>query len=191
MPTFSQFSKTFVPGSQVHFSALPERARSIQGLTAGFTSRLIAVFIDIALVAALVLGAWGCWEALRYILNVFYSLPAATGIPLLIVGYVTMWLYWTWSWSIGGRSLGNILMGLRVQTKRGENLGLKLAALRSAFSIVFAVGLLWSIFSSKNHSLQDALLGTEVVFDWAPLLPTVDMTFAMEDNQKNQVKTSE
>ncbi len=185
MPTFSQFNKTFVPGSQVHFSSLPERARAIQGLSAGFTSRLIAAFIDIALVAILVLGAWGGWEALRYILSVFYTLPALSGVPLLIIGYLLMWLYWTWSWSIGGRSLGNILMGLRVQTRHGENLGLWLAGLRSAFSVVFALGLLWSIFSSKNKSLQDLVLGTEVVFDWAPLLPKVDMTFAMEENQNS------
>lgn len=167
----------------MYFSSLPERARSIQGLRAGFTSRLIAVFIDIALVALLVLGAWGGWEALRYILRVFYILPPATGIPLLIIGYLLMWLYWTWSWSVGGRSLGNILMGLRVQTQQGENLGLGLAALRSALSIVFALGLLWSIVSRKNKSLQDIVLGTEVVFDWAPLLPKVDMTFAMEDDR--------
>jgi uncharacterized RDD family membrane protein YckC len=186
MPTFSQFRRTFVPGSQVHFSSLPERARSIQGLSAGFTSRLIAAFIDIALVALLVLGAWGGWEALRYIMSVFYDLPTAAGIPLLIIGYVLMWLYWTWSWSVGGRSLGNILMGLRVQTNRGENLGLGLAALRSALSVVIALGLLWSIFSRKNKSLQDIVLGTEVVFDWAPLLPRIDMTFAMEDDPSKQ-----
>lgn len=186
MTTFSQFNKTFVPGSKVYFSSLPERARAIQGLSAGFTSRLIAVFIDIALVALLVLGTWGCWEALRYILNVFYTLPALTGIPLLIIGYVLMWLYWTWSWSIGGRSLGNILMGLRVQRKGGGNLGLGLAALRSALSVVFALGLLWSIFSSKNKSLQDIVVSTEVVFDWTPLLPKVDMTFAMEENPSKE-----
>ena len=100
----------------------------------------------------------------------------------MIIGYLLMWLYWTWSWSVGGRSLGNILMGLRVHTRHGENLGLWLAGLRSAFSVVFALGLLWSIISTKNKSLQDMVLGTEVVFDWAPLLPKVDMTFAMEEN---------
>jgi len=180
MPEFSKFRKTFVPGPQVYFSPLPERARSIQGLSAGFTSRAIAVLIDIALVAALVLGAWGGWEALRYILGAFYNLPEAAGIPLLIIGYFIMWLYWTWSWSIGGRSLGNILMGLRVQTTHGNNLGVKLAALRSLLSVVFAIGLLWSIISRKNKSIQDIVLGTEVVFDWAPLLPKVDTTFGME-----------
>ncbi len=182
MPPFSQFRKTLVPAAQVYSSSLPERARSIQGLRAGFTSRVIAAFIDIGLVALLVLGAWGGWEALRYILTVFYTLPAATGIPLLIIGYFTMWIYWTWSWSIGGRSLGNILMGLRVQTRHGGNLGLGLAALRSFLSVVFALGLLWAIISRTNKSVQDIVLGTEVVFDWAPLLPKVDITFAMEKN---------
>ena len=77
-------------------------------------------------------------------------------------------------------------MGLRVQRRHGENLGLGLAALRSAFSVVFALGLLWSIFSSKNKSLQDVVLGTEVVFDWAPLLPKVDMTFSMEGDKSEK-----
>ena len=71
-------------------------------------------------------------------------------------------------------------MGLRVQSKRGNNLGLGLAALRSFLSVVFALGLAWALVSRKNKSVQDILLGTEVVFDWAPLLPKVDMTFAME-----------
>ena len=120
---------------------------------------------------------------MRYILGVFYDLPEATGLPLLVIGYFTMWIYWTWSWSTGGRSLGNILMGLRVQTNRGGSLGLGLAALRSLFSVVFALGLVWSIFSRKNRSIQDIVLGTEVVFDWAPLLPKVDMTFGMESKE--------
>ena len=74
-------------------------------------------------------------------------------------------------------------MGLRVQTKSGKNLGLGLAALRSLLSIVFALGLAWALISRKNRSIQDIFLGTEVVFDWAPLLPKVDMTFAMEINK--------
>ena len=183
MTTFSQFRDTFVPGAQVHFSALPERARSIQGVSAGFTSRAIATFIDIGLVAVLVLGTWGGWEGLRYVLNVFYQLPSGQGFPLLLVGYFIMWIYWTWSWSTGGRSLGNVLMGLRVQTQRGNNLGLGLAALRSLLSVVFALGLVWALISRKNRSIQDILLRTEVVFDWAPLLPKVDMTFTMETNE--------
>ena len=183
MTTFSQFRDAFVPGSQVHFSALPERARSIQGVSAGFTSRAIATFIDIGLVAVLVLGAWGGWEALRYVLNGFYDLPSVTGFPLLLLGYFVMWIYWTWSWSTGGRSLGNVLMGLRVQTQSGNNLGLGLAALRSLLSVIFALGLAWALVSRKNKSVQDNLLRTEVVFDWAPLLPKVDMTFAMEINE--------
>jgi hypothetical protein len=43
--------------------------------------------------------------------------------------------------------------------------------------------LAWALVSRKNKSVQDILLRTEVVFDWAPLLPKVDMTFAMEINE--------
>jgi uncharacterized RDD family membrane protein YckC len=32
---------------------------------------------------------------------------------------------------------------------------------------VFPAGLVWSLFSRKNASLQDLLLRTVVVYDWA------------------------
>ncbi len=100
-----------------------------------------------------------------------------------LLGYLVRWIYWEWGWTTGGRALGNVLMGLRVQTHSGNNLGLGLAALRSLRSVIFALGLAWALVSRKNKSVQDILLRTEVVFDWAPLLPKVDMTFAMEINE--------
>ncbi len=174
MTSFKQFRQEFSPSQAVHFNAMPSRARNIQGLPAGFTSRFIAVLIDIAMIALLLVGTYGLWLGLRYILSVFYDIPPISGLPLLLVGYFLMWAYWTWSWASGGRSLGNVLMGLRVQTRSGGTLSIGQAAGRALFSVVFPVGLAWSIISRSNLSVQDIVMRTEVVFNWAPLVSNDD-----------------
>lgn len=176
MTSFRNFRKGFKSGEAIHFNAIPDRARSFQGGTVGFTSRFISVLIDIAFIAVLLGGTYGVWQALRYVLAVFYEFPQLSGISLLLIGYVLMWGYWTWSWATGGKSLGNVLMGLRVQANSGHGLHLGRAAARSLLSILFPVGLLWAIVNRNNHSIQDVLLRTQVVFDWTPLVPREHFT---------------
>jgi len=170
MTSFKQFRAGFRTGEELHFNPIPGRARSLQGLIAGFTSRFISVLIDMAFIAVLLVGTYGIWLALRYVLSVFYDLPQLTGIPLLLVGYFLMWAYWSWSWATGGKSLGNVLMGLRVQRISGQPLKLGRSAARALFSVVFPIGLAWAIVSRNNRSVQDVFLRTQVVFDWTPLV---------------------
>ncbi len=174
MTSFKQFSENYQTGEVIRFAAIPNRARPLQGKQAGFTSRFISVLIDMAFIAILLFGAYGIWIALRYVLSVFYDLPQLSGIPLLLVGYFLMWAYWTWSWATGGKSLGNILMGLRVQARSGQSLRLGRSAVRSLLSVLFPIGLAWAIISRFNYSVQDAILRTEVVYEWIPLIPTDD-----------------
>lgn len=176
MTSFKQFQANFRSGEVVHFNVIPNRARSFQGETVGFTSRFISVLIDMAFIAVLLLGAYGIWLALRYVLGVFYDIPQLSGIPLLLIGYFLMWAYWTWSWATGGKSLGNVLMGLKVEANSGQSLRLGRSAARALLSVIFPIGLAWSIFSRKNHSVQDAILRTQVVFDWTPLVSFEDQT---------------
>jgi uncharacterized RDD family membrane protein YckC len=172
MTSFKQFSESYQSGEVIKFNAIPSRARPLQGKPAGFTSRFISVLIDMALIAILLIGAYGIWLALRYVLSVFYDLPELIGVPLLLVGYFLMWAYWTWTWATGGKTLGNILMGLRVQARSGQSLHLGRSASRALLSVLFPIGLAWAIISRHNYSIQDALLGTEVVYDWIPLVPS-------------------
>lgn len=171
MTSFQQFRKSYQKGEVVHFNPIPIQARPIQGKNAGFTSRFIAVLIDMAFIAVLVLGAYGIWMALRYVLSVFYDFPQLSTVPLLLIGYFLMWAYWTWGWAIGGRTLGNVLMGLRVETETAQPLSVSRSALRALFSVVFPIGLAWAVISRSNHSVQDLVMRTRVVFDWAPLVP--------------------
>jgi uncharacterized RDD family membrane protein YckC len=174
MTSFKQFRANFKSGEVVHFNVIPNRARPFQGKTVGFTSRFISVLIDMALIAVLLAGAYGIWVALRYVLGVFYDIPQLSGIPLLAVGYFLMWAYWTWSWATGGKSLGNVLMGLRVQANSGQSLRLGRSAARSLLSVIFPIGLAWAIVNRNNHSVQDVILRTQVVFDWTPLVSIED-----------------
>lgn len=174
MMSFRDFRKEYHKGDGVHFNPIPVRARPIQGKNAGFSSRFIAVLIDIAFIALLVLGAYGIWIALRYILSVFYDFPQMSAAPLLFIGYFLMWAYWTWGWATGGRTLGNVLMGLRVETNSGASLSPSRSALRALFAVIFPIGLAWAVISRSNHSVQDSVLRTRVVFDWAPLVPRDD-----------------
>lgn len=176
MTSFKQFQASFKSGEVVHFNAIPNRARIFQGSTVGFTSRFISVLIDMALIAVMLLGAYGIWLALRYVLTVFYDIPQLSGVPLLLVGYFLMWAYWTWSWATGGKSLGNVLMGIRVQTNSGQDLHLGRSAARALLSVVFPIGLAWAIVSRSNHSIQDVILRTKVVFDWTPLVSAEEST---------------
>lgn len=171
MTTFRSFRKQYEKGEGVHFNPIPVRARSIQGKNAGFSSRFIAVLIDMALIAVLVLGAYGIWMALRYVLSVFYDIPQLGAVPLLLIGYFLMWVYWMLGWASSGRTLGNVLMGLRVEMNSGNPLTLGRSALRALFSVAFPIGLAWAVVSRSNHSVQDVALRTRVVFDWAPLIP--------------------
>ena len=169
MSSFKEFRSTHWAGEPLKFNTIPERARNIQGMTAGFTSRFISVLIDIAVIAVFVLCSYGLWIFMRYVLSVFYDLPQLSGVPFLIIGYALMWFYWTWSWATGGKTLGNLLMGLRVQMISGGSLSLGPSALRALFSVAFPVGLAWAIINRNNRSVQDIVLRTQVVYDWTPL----------------------
>jgi uncharacterized RDD family membrane protein YckC len=171
MTSFKAFRKTYRADQPLHFNSIPAKARSIQGLPAGFTSRFISVLIDMSLIAIFLLGAYGVWLGLTYVLSPFYDIPQLIGVPLLLVGYFLMWLYWTWSWATSGKSLGNVLMGLRVETTSGECPSIGRAASRALFSVVFPVGLAWAIISRNNKSVQDIVLRTRVIYDWKPLIP--------------------
>jgi hypothetical protein len=40
------------------------------------------------------------------------------------------------------------------------------AALRSAFCVLFPIGLFWVAVSGANRSVQDVVLRSSVVYDW-------------------------
>lgn len=167
MTTFREFRRTHDANEGVVLQTLPVAARDFQGERAGFFTRTIAAVIDVVVVGAIIIGIWIAVWLFLLVFNplVDYGMPRPG--YFVLGGYFLMWLYWTWTWSTSGRSLGQNLMGVRVLDRRGGRPGWKLAALRSAFCVVFQVGILWILVSRRNHSVQDVVLRTSVVHDWS------------------------
>lgn len=167
MKSFREFAEGHSADEGVVLQTLPVAARSFQGERAGFVTRTIAAVIDVVVVGAIIIGIWiGVWLFLL-VFNplVDYGMPRPG--YFVLGGYFVMWAYWTWVWSTGGRSLGQNLMGVRVLDHRDQRPGWKLSALRSAFCVVFPVGILLIIVSRRNRSVQDVVLRTSVVHDWS------------------------
>lgn len=166
MTTFREFQKTHDASDGIVLQTLPVAARALQGERAGLFTRTIAAVIDVVVVGAIIIGLW---IAIWLFLLVFNPL-VDYGMPrpgyFVLGGYFLMWLYWTWTWTTSGRSLGQNLMGVRVLDRKGQRPSWKVASIRAAFCVIFQVGILWILVSRRNRSVQDVVLRTSVVHDW-------------------------
>ena len=165
---------------------MPAGARALQGERAGFVTRVVAAIIDALLIFVIVLATVAALWMLSFLINpVSGATPVveenARRVPPVLVmifyGYFLNWLYWTITWATSGRTVGNLIMGIRVIDRHGNHLGWFVAAVRSAFCTVFPLGLLWAVVSNSNRSVQDVVLRTSVIYDWVVGLPTLSEIF--------------
>ena len=143
-------------------------ARALQGHRAGFASRVVADAIDLGVAWLLGLAALLAAGVVRYLL---------TGPPLRLpvlpnwlgagAGGVIAVAYLALSWAATGRSVGKQVAGLRVVGRTGGRLSLWRAFCRAVLYVLFPAGLLWVLASRRNASVQDLIVGTAVVYDWA------------------------
>ena len=77
-------------------------------------------------------------------------------------------VYLTLAWWIGGRTIGDRVMGLQVVRRRGGRLGSSGQLARAFLCVVFPIGLLWCAVDPARRSLQDLALRTSVVYNWLP-----------------------
>jgi uncharacterized RDD family membrane protein YckC len=148
------------------------RARALQGMRAGFVSRVAAAAIDVTVVFAALLAALGAYAVLDYLITsnpltlpnpgVVWSGAAFSG--LLVVAL-------TVAWSGSGRTLGNAAVGLRVLTESGKRPTWRRALLRALIVVYIpAISMLFILVSRKNAGLHDLVCRTAVVYDWRPRL---------------------
>ena len=144
----------------------------LQRHRAGLVSRSIADVVDLVVVAAGVVSGYLLVGALSFLVRPrTFAWPHASRAMLLGVGIVVAVAYLAMGWSSTGRTLGKQLMGLRVVAAGGEVMGVATAVLRATLCVVFPIGLVWCALSRTNRSAQDVVLGTSVVYDWAPRTP--------------------
>jgi uncharacterized RDD family membrane protein YckC len=160
-------------------SPVPREARPYQGHRAGVVTRVVAAVID-GVVVALVVGAgYAGLAAFLFALNPRnFQFGEVSWVASLAVAFCVLVVYLTASWSLGGRSYGAVIMGVRVVRSGGQTLGLVGAFVRAVACAVFPIGLLWCAVSRRSRSLQDILLRTKVVYDWTPRRPSGHLTAA-------------
>ena len=149
--------------------ALPRRARPYQEKRAGLVSRGIAAVIDAVIVALLLCLGYVGLVGLRFLISPRdFSFPDTRLILSLAAAATVCVTYLTVCWWLGGRTYGDLVMGLRVVNFRNEGMRLAGAFSRALLCTLFPIGLLWAAVSRENRSVQDLVLRTSVIYDWQP-----------------------
>lgn len=150
-------------------SPLPREARPYQGRRAGVVTRMVAALIDGAVVVLVLVAGYAGLAGLLFMVDPRnFQFPDTTLLRSFAAGFAVSVLYLTVAWSISGRTYGDLVMGLRVVSFRGQKLRVVSALVRAVFCTMFPIGLLWCAVSPANRSVQDVVLRTSVVYDWTP-----------------------
>jgi uncharacterized RDD family membrane protein YckC len=143
----------------------------LQGLTAGFVTRLLAYVIDMIVVAAIVvLGGWIAAlvddTIARVGLTVRIELAA---IYIFLIPFI-IGLYYVVFWSLTGRTIGKWLMGLKVVGANGRPPTIGRSLIRvigyGLSAILFWAGYLWVIIDDERQAWHDHMARTWVVYDY-------------------------
>jgi uncharacterized RDD family membrane protein YckC len=141
-------------------------ARALQGRRAGVVSRVVAVAVDLVVVVVIgyvLMAVGGAAKALfdgELEVLVPQGEVRGTLAGLLLVAYLAL------GWGLNGRTVGSVVLGLRVVGHDGADLSPVRGLARAVLYVVFPIGFAWVLVSRRNASLQDLLLDTAVVYDW-------------------------
>jgi len=143
----------------------------VTGYYAGPLSRLLAFVVDISFVwIAFVLLAAG----VTFVADLFFSVDTSQSSGLGLVGLLILVIWaFTYMWfslSVGGRTFGMALIGLRVLDRQGETLtggqALKRTLVFPFSFLLFGLGFIGIFISPTRRTLHDAAAGSVVVYDW-------------------------
>ena len=153
---------------RIHVETIPVEARSFQGESAGLVTRVAANIIDVAVVilglVAVYLGTAGVMFLRQ---GAGFTFPIVTYGVVYVAGVIALVVYFTVSWAGSGRTYGDRVLGLRVLTAKGEDVGFWRAGVRAVLCVHFPLLLVWVAFSRHNRSVQDLVVGTSVIYDWS------------------------
>ncbi|GAA2253035.1 hypothetical protein GCM10010145_20990 [Streptomyces ruber] len=139
----------------------------LQGRPAGVVSRAAAGFVDLLVVLCAVFAVHFGYAAGRYLLlGPPFALPRPAGWFTLVLGYVTAVSYLAAGWLVGGRTVGDQLLGLRVLSRSRGRFTVAAAVLRAVLCVFLPWGLLWIPVDRRGASVQDLVVNSAVVHDW-------------------------
>jgi uncharacterized RDD family membrane protein YckC len=150
-------------------SPIPREARVYQGKRAGVVTRTAAAVLDSVIVGlALACGYLGLSSLIFLVDPRNFKFPQPSLLFSLSAAFAVMFVYLAAAWAISGRTFGSQVMGLRVVNRAGQRPRPGICVLRAGFYVIFPAGLFWCAINRRNHSVQDIVLGTAVVYDWGP-----------------------
>lgn len=133
---------------------------------AGIASRLLATAIDVLMVLLIGASLLFAVAAFRLLWGGDFDVVTGSEIQNRSVAVLVLFAYLGYGWGLNGRTLGQILLGLRVVRADGSDVSFSRGFVRSLLYLVLPIGLAWALFSRRSASLQDLWLRTVVVHDW-------------------------
>lgn len=167
--------------------AQASKLKGLQGQYAGFVSRAIGLVLDILIVIAIIAVING---AIALTLDFFLGLDVTSCPPLnfgngflqsglichvanltrLVLTFVAAPIYFGLFWTLGGQTLGQYVMGLRVVRLDGKRMTFWRSLVRwiGYFVSFFALGIgyLWVLWDDRRQGFMDKLAKTVVVYSW-------------------------
>jgi uncharacterized RDD family membrane protein YckC len=141
-----------------------------QGHYAGGASRLLAFGADVG-------ASWGLFVAGAALLSLASELLTGRSVTVthhqvLALILLVLWefVYFSYQWAVGGKTIGMALFGLQVVTAQGAPISGRQAVLRTLclpISIVpVGLGCAGILFQRERRGLHDLMVGTAVVYAW-------------------------
>jgi uncharacterized RDD family membrane protein YckC len=141
---------------------IPEISASPARRRVGLLRRLAAILYDTILLTAVLFFA-----SLLLVVPLQITLDHPLYPFYVFLIYATSFIFFGWSWTHGGQTLGMKTWRFRIEQDNGEPITWLQAALRFLSALVswstLGAGFFWCVFSSDGLAFHDALSGTHLV----------------------------
>lgn len=133
--------------------------------TAGMVSRAVAGLVDYLVAACIMAGGYAGIIFVMFLLGRHWLDPFGLRWWFTTSGYFVLLMFYLFAcWATSGRTVGAVMMGLRVTRWKGGRLPVVRAAMRAVTCVVFPIGLVWVALSPERRSLQDVLVRSRVIY---------------------------
>jgi uncharacterized RDD family membrane protein YckC len=147
-----------------------EEAENLRGQPAGFASRFIAFIFDCVVsigVFLLILGAASFAASVLTGSSIHWS---RENTWVVVAFFAWEFLYYAYFWTASGKTLGMVLLGVRVVGQDGSIVGTRRGLIRTlAFPLSFIIlglGFVGILVRRDRRALHDVIADTAVVYAW-------------------------
>lgn len=181
-------STASVPEERASLTDLAPDVELLQGRRAGFVTRALAYVIDAAIVVAgvpVMMYGIAVVIGLARLETPTYPPDIPDWVPAALSALWTFW-YFVGSWCASGRTVGAIVMGIRVVGRRKERVGLVAATIRFWVLVATLLGVaeLWLLLSKSRLALHDRAARTQVIYDSASKRQEVRVALRAEGSDR-------